>query len=332
MTTPDNEPSQPPEKDTALNNIYELMREGLGHLIERDRDERHWKILKRTVMGGLTVGAILMWFALYAPMFGWTREPTEAAIGVVPIQGAIGGAGGMSGQTLVPAIERACKSGNTKAVVLRITSPGGSPTDAERIAGALQACRPSGPDAKSKPVIAVIEGIGASAAYLIAVHADEVIASRYAMVGSIGAVMRTFEAEGAMSKLGVRERVFASGQLKSGNSPWTSNTQAQDALSQSLVDGIAKLFIADVRERRGARLKETPDMFSGRVWLGDEALALGLVDSISTFEQLKEARFKDLPVHDFRPQQTLQDKLGMKAMVREFGAGVASEISGSQWD
>ena len=323
-----------PDIAQTLHDLYELTAEAVSYKISTDRDERRWRVAKRTVFAGLTLAAIGACAAIYAPMLGWSSGPTQSSLAVVPIHGEIG-RGSASANALVPAIERACKSKLSEAVVLRISSPGGSPTDAERIAGALAACRPSatgnGPAPKSKPVIAVIESVGASAAYLIAIQADEVISTRYSLVGSIGAVMRSVDAGEALGRFGVKERVYASGALKAGNSPWAANTPAQDALSQSLVDGIAQMFIAEVKARRGAKLKPTPDMFSGRVWVGPDALRLGLVDGNSTFEALRDSRFKSLPVHEFRPTETFQDRLGMQAVVREFGIGLSQGATGTSW-
>lgn len=311
-------------------NIYGLLCEVAGAHIASLNEERKWRRRKRLFVSLLALIGLILWLLLYAPMLGLSAAPATRSIGVVPIQGEIGDKYGPNARKIVPAIERACSSSMTEAVVLRITSPGGSPTDAERIAGAIDACR-AGKDGKpGKRVIAVIENVGASAAFLVAVHADEVLATRYSMVGSIGAVMRSVDAEEAAKKFGLRERVYASGDLKAGNSPLTANTPAQDALSQELVDGIAKMFADEVRDRRGSKLKETPDMFSGRVWLTPEAVELGLIDQASTFEQLKSTRFKDLSVHEFRPTQTFQDKIGLRAMAREFGAGIASEFTGSE--
>ncbi|HEY0660497.1 MAG TPA: S49 family peptidase [Lysobacter sp.] len=308
-------------------NMYGLLAEYLGHLITVSEENRRWVRRKRIGMTILVGVGVILWVLLYGPMLGWSTGPATRSLGVVPIHGEIGDEYGANARQIVPAIEKACSSAMTQAVVLRITSPGGSPTDAERIAYAVDACRKGDGDRKGKPVIAVVETIGASAAYLIAVHADEVVATRYSMVGSIGAVMRSVDAEQAVKKFGLRERVFASGSLKARNSPFTANTPEQDALSQQLVDGVATMFAEEVRERRGAKLKVTPDMFSGRVWLSQEAVKLGLIDGTTTFEALHATRFKDLPVQEFRPTQTFQDKLGLSALARQFGAGLAAELS-----
>lgn len=328
----ENPSPNPNHTGTALNNIYGLLAEFAGFIIERDRDERRWKIVKRVAMIVVALGMATVWVTLYAPILGWSSSPHTPVLSVVHISGPIGGSGSGSASALTPAIEKACRSRQTQAVLLRINSPGGSPTDAERIRESLRACRSSNPDVESKKVIALIEGVGASAAYLIAVESDEIWASRYSIVGSIGAVMRTFDAEQALNRLGVKERVFASGELKAGNGTWTPNTPEQDALSQSMVDGIATMFVANVKERRGAKLKPTADMFSGRVWLGQEAVELGLIDGTTTFEVLKQARFPDLPVHEYRPEKSFHDRLGLSMLMREFGAGAAAELRQARWE
>ena len=315
---------------TDTRRLYELACEVAGHFISRDLEERRWARIKRfAVLGALGLSAAT-WFALYGPMLGWSTGPTDKSVGVIPIHGEIGGSLTGSADSLVPVIEAACKSTLIETVVLRVSSPGGSPSEAERIAGALESCRPSGKDAKRKPVIAVIEQVGASAAYMVAMHADEVVASRYALVGSIGAVMRSFDASDALTRFGVRERVYASGDLKSSNSPWSQNSAAQDANNQALVEQVGNVFKAEVMAARGAKLRPSGDMFSGKAWLGADALELGLVDSLGTFEQLKATRFKGLNVHTYRPRQTFQDRIGLKAFAHELGAGFASALTHSE--
>jgi len=323
------QPSSDPSAEAMSDprRFYELACEVAGHYISRDLEERRWRRIKRGVLIGAAGLSLATWVALYGPMFGWSAGPTTKSLGVVPIHGEIGNGVSGSADSLVPAIEAACKSPLIAAVVLRVSSPGGSPSEAERIAGAIETCRPSGPDAKRKPVIAVIETVGASAGYMIAMRADEVITSRYALVGSIGAVMRSVDASDALARFGVRERVFASGAQKSANSPWTPNTAEQDAHNQALIERVGNVFKAEVVAARGEKLKPVGDMFSGKAWLGDEALELGLVDAVGTFESLKAARFKDLGVHNFRPRQTFQDRIGLSALAREFGTGLASGLT-----
>lgn len=115
------------------------------------------------------------------------------------------------------------------------------------------------------------------------------------------------------------------------NSPWSQNTEKHDASNQALVEQVGNVFKAEVVGARGAKLRPDDELFSGKAWLGDEAKSLGLLDSIGTFESPKSSRFKDLNVHTFRPRQTFQDRIGLQAMAREFGAGLAAGFTSQQF-
>ena len=183
----------PPSRDVMLLRALEAFEDLADRFIDRELQNQRWQLLRRSALSVLVLGVLAMWVALYAPIFGIRLGPKVAGVAVVPIAGEIGGRGGVSADLLVPQIQAACRSARMEAVILRISSPVGSPSEAERIGQALDACRSQD---TSKPVIAVIEGMGASAAYMVAMQADEVVANRYALVGSIGAVMRTFDASG----------------------------------------------------------------------------------------------------------------------------------------
>jgi protease-4 len=334
-TTPDSTPdtegrASASRPDTNFDRAYALIDTIAAYCIRRDRDERRWVIVRRAFITLAVLMGVGTWVMLYAPMLGFQRGPTEPGIGVIPVTGVIGAPRGASADLLVPTIERACRAGRTRAVVLRIASPGGSPTDAERIGEALALCRQEG--RPRKEVVAIIEGVGASAAYMIAANADHIVANRYAQVGSIGAVMRTYDAEGALEKLGVRERSYASGRFKTTNGMWSSNSPEQDELAQSMVDDVANLFIAEVQAARAGKLASDPDLFSGRTWLAAEALELGLIDEIGVFDTVLRSRYEDLSVHEYRPRQTFHDRMGMDALVDRLGASIVARLGGQHWE
>ena len=312
MTDQMPKPEDQSETTALLRRVVEVAEDALGQFASRQREERRWQIVRRTCLTLIGLMFIAAWVKLYAPILGLNGAARLPGVAVVPIAGDIGGRGGAQADLLVPQIRAACENPQMEALVLRIASPGGSPTEAERIVQSLDACRQPG---KSKPVIAVIEEVGASAAYMVAVHADRVVANRYALVGSIGAVMRSLDASGAAARFGVVERVYASGPLKAGNGPLTRNTSAQDRMTQSLVDDTAAMFRDEVVAARGKRLKSTPDLFSGRVWVGPQALSLGLIDEVGTYEQVMATRFKGRPVNDYAPHPSLEDRLGLQAML-----------------
>lgn len=333
MTAPPSDPdtpgthTPPSSRDQALVELAAEMRTfltGMAEMIDaRERRERSWTTIKRT--GGLlaVLALVTTWVALYAPMFGWSRAPTSSVVSVIPINGPIAQGSAVNARAIVPLIDRACRSSMSSAVILSLNSPGGSPSQADLIGEALRVCKQDG---RSIPVIAVIEGTGASATYLIAAQADEIYANRYALVGSLGAVMRSFDAGDLAERMGVRERVFTSGPLKSGNSPWSENTPEQDSLNQELVDGLAQVFADQVLELRAGRIQDDPELFTGRLWTAQSALDLGLIDGIASLEELRLSRFQGAPVHEYRPRATFHDRLGLTALVRTFAAQLAASL------
>lgn len=326
-TDPAGEPTPQPNKDQAIVDLTGEARTfltGMAQMLdERERRERSWTTIKRT--GGLlaVLALVTTWVALYAPMFGWSRAPTANVVAVIPIHGPIGQGTSANARAIVPLIDRACRSTMSKVVVLSLNSPGGSPSQADLIGEALSVCKQDG---RSTPVVAVIEGTGASATYLIAAQADEIYASRYALVGSLGAVMRSFDAGDLAERAGVRERVFSSGPLKSGNSPWSGNTPEQDALNQDLVDGLAQVFADQVLELRAGRIQSDPELFTGRLWTAQSALGLGLIDGIASLEELRLSKFDGAPVHEYRARATFHDRLGLTSLAQAFAAQLAASL------
>ena len=288
------------------------------------RGEATWRAIKRSCFTVLAIGFMVMWLLVYGGLFGLRPGPTRESVAVIPIEGEIDQSARVSADRVVPLIRAACGDEHIKGVVLRITSPGGSPTEAQRMARALDACRGK---TGSKPVIAMIEGLGASAAYLLASHADRVIANDYALVGSIGAVMSGFDVSDGLTKLGVREQTYASGELKTTLSPWHAATPAQARTAQSLVDAAGRVFADDVRARRGERLaKDAKDLFSGRLWVAADAKALGLIDDVGIYDDVLKDSFGDLPAHRYEPEKTVQDTLRLQS----FAVGVLRELIGAR--
>lgn len=223
-------------------------------------------------------------------------------LAVIHIDGTVG-AGTDRADLVVPALKKAFESDKVKAVALMINSGGGSPIDAERINTAMDSYRLQHP----KPVIAVINSLGASAAYLVAMHADEVMAGHYSLVGSIGAVIETWDFSGALQRLEVKQRVYASGALKAMLNPYVASSQAADDKAQALVGTMAQQFLGELRRTRGARLLPGVKYDTGEVWGGDEAKRIGLVDTVGTIEDLQTRLDKKWPgIHprDFGPGPT----------------------------
>ena len=270
----------------------------IGDLLRERRTERRWRWIVRSLFIGCSIVLSLLYFLLWAPQFGWRIGPLREVVGVVRIDGEISQGSAASAARVVPALKQALESPHVKAVVLAIDSPGGSPGEAERIYRAMESLRAE----HRKPIVAVVGNLGASAAYLIAVHADKVYAGQYSLVGSVGAVLAGWDLHRAADRLDVSQRLYASGPLKSMLSPFQPVTEAADAKAKALIQEIGQVFVGEVRKLRGERLSGTADVGSGEVWLGPEAKRLGLIDEIGTLEEVIRDGW-NLNWYDFGPRR-----------------------------
>ncbi|MHB8742068.1 MAG: S49 family peptidase [Sulfuricaulis sp.] len=289
-----------------------------------EKREATWRTARRTFLIALTAAAFLGYaISMQSVVMGKpnTPRPTDASVALIPIDGEISSKGTASADKIVPLIDAACKSDKVKELALMIDSPGGAPLESERIYTALNYCKL--PDGKRKPMVSVIQSLGASAAYMIAMHTDKIYAGKYAIVGSIGAVMRYVDASELAERLGLSEKIFRSGPLKGGPS-MLSPTSPEDAkVNDEMVKELGATFLADVVKSRGSRLKVNPDeLKSGRVWTSDQALAMGLIDGEAVLEDLKHTDFKGLKVVDYSPKPTIAKWLGAEDVLRD----VISEV------
>lgn len=258
--------------------------------------ERRWKMLFQGLFFGAPVVLGLLYFLFFLSTAGFRWGPFGDVVGIVRINGPIAANSDASADKIVPALQKAFANGNVKAVVLSIDSPGGSPVESERIYDALAMLRKRFP----KPAVAVIHNLGASAAYMIAIHADKIIAGKYSLVGSIGAVMAPWQLDRAIARFDVAQHVYASGPLKAFLNPFSPMTPEVDAKAHQLVDQMGRVFLAEVRAARGQRLTQGVDFGTGEIWSGSEAFALGLVDSVGTLDEYVDTRW-GLKPYDFGP-------------------------------
>ena len=200
-----------------------------------------------------------------------------------------------------------------RAVVLLINSPGGSPVQAGIVNDEIRRLKAK----HGKPVYAVVEETCASAAYYIAVAADQIFVDKASVVGSIGVLMDGFGFTGLMDKLGVERRLMTAGENKGFMDPFSPQTEKQRAFAQAMLDQIHQQFIAVVKAGRGARLKETPETFSGLFWTGQQAVEMGLVDHLGNLDYVAREVVKAEEVVDY----TLKDNVAER-LVKRFGASI----------
>jgi protease-4 len=214
---------------------------------------------------------------------------------------------------VVTSLRAAFEDEGSQAVVLLINSPGGSPVQAGIINDEIARLKKK----HNKPVYAVVEESCASAAYYIAVAADQIYVDKASIVGSIGVLMDGFGFTGLMDKLGIERRLMTAGENKGFLDPFSAQTKTQRAHAQAMLDQIHQQFISVVRKGRGDRLKETPELFSGLFWNGQRAVELGLADGLGSLDHVARDIVKAEDLVDYTQRDNVAERL-----VKRFGASV----------
>ena len=231
-------------------------------------------------------------------------------VAVIRLQGMIasGARGQLNDAGLAPAIERAFRRGKPDAVALVINSPGGSPAQSSLIAARIRRLA----EEKSIPVIGFVEDVAASGGYWLACAADEIFVDESSILGSIGVISAGFGFPQALEKLGVERRVHTAGKSKSMMDPFRPENPEDVERLKALQEQIHQSFIRHVKTRRGGKLPEGEDLFTGDVWIGQGAVDKGLVDGIGHLVPVMKTRYgKDVRFRMYGQRRSLASRLGM---------------------
>lgn len=286
-----------------------------GVLVEQRRSRR-WKLFFRFLFAALILASLV---ATFYSLFGDpVREPERQHLGVVTVRGVIDSESPASAERIIEGLNRAWEAANVAAVVLHIDSPGGSPVQSQRVYNEILRLREEG----DKPIIAVIEDVGASGAYYMAAAADEIVAAPASLVGSIGVIFASFGFEEAIERLGIERRIYVSGENKGFLDPFSPIAPEEREFWQTVMDTTHSQFIEAVRQGRGDRLADDERLFTGLIWSGEQALELGLIDGISSLDALSRDLFGEVRLHDYTPRLDPFERLS-----RQFGR-VAAEWVG----
>lgn len=283
-------------------------------VVERRRSRR-WSIFFRLLGIGLAVFLVVSVFGLVG--LG-QRVCLQACTAVIHVEGEIDRATRSNAESVISGLQHAYETPQVKGVIVLINSPGGSPVQSGQIYDEMRRLRAANPD---KPTYAVVEELAASGAYYIAAGADRIYVDKASMVGSIGVIMSGFGLVDAIDKLGVERRVITSGENKDFLDAFEPLDPKHVQHARAMIDEVHRQFIAAVRDGRGARLKETPDIFSGLVWTGTRAIELGLADEIGSVESVARDVVKAREIVDFTPEENLADRVA-----RRFGTAVGRWI------
>ncbi|MGQ2921449.1 MAG: S49 family peptidase [Hydrogenophaga sp.] len=276
--------------------------------IREQQSARRWKMFSRLLW--LAIFGAIAWFAYTSNTTTTVSTPHTA---VVDIKGEIASGAEASAEYVVASLRSAFEDEGAQAVVLLINSPGGSPVQAGIINDEITRLKAL----HNKKVYAVVEETCASAAYYIAAAADDIYVDKASLVGSIGVLMDGFGFTGLMDKLGIERRLVTAGANKAMLDPFSPQDGAQRAYIQNMLGEIHTQFIEVVKKGRGTRLKETSDTFSGLVWNGQQAVALGLADGLGNLDYVAREVIKAEEIVDY----TRRENVGLR-LAKRFGASM----------
>ncbi|MDM0114296.1 S49 family peptidase [Variovorax sp. J22R133] len=279
--------------------------------LNEQKAARRWKIGMRLAWLVFFIALVWLGFSRATP----TSAKSSPHTAVVEIKGEIAYGADASAEFITAAMKAALEDDGSKALVLLINSPGGSPVQAGIIADEIKRMRAK----YNKPVYAVVEESCASAAYYIAAAADQIFVDKASLVGSIGVLMDGFGFTGIMEKAGVERRLLTAGENKGFLDPFSPMSDAQKAHAQAMLDQIHQQFIGVVKAGRGDRLKvQTPGLFSGLFWTGQQAVELGLADQLGSVDFVAREIVKAEELIDYTRRDNVAERLA-----KRFGAAFA---------
>lgn len=304
-----------------------------------DADGKSWKLLETTLLAGvqeqrrarrwgiffklLTFVYLFGALAMFSPMLDLQKTAArgENHTALIEVRGMIADQEAASADNIVGSLRAAFKDPKTKGVILRINSPGGSPVQSGYIYDEIRRLRAEHQDIK---VYAVITDLGASGAYYIASAADEIYADKSSLVGSIGVTAATFGFVDVMAKLGVERRVYTSGEHKAFLDPFQPQKADETKFWLGVLDTTHRQFINSVKQGRGDRLKVEghPELFSGLIWSGEQALELGLIDKLGNSSYVAREVIGAKELVDYTVQDSPLDRFAKK-----IGASVAERLA-----
>lgn len=283
--------------------------------VAEQRRTRRWGIFFK-LLGFAYLTVVLLSLVDWSAM-GPEKQRRHAAL--VELTGVIQAKGDANADDVVSALQAAFDDKGAAGVILRINSPGGSPVQAGTIADEIGRLRAKHAD---KPLYAVIEDVCASGGYYVAAAADKIFVDKASIVGSIGVLMDGFGFTGSMDKLGIERRLLTAGENKGFLDPFSPQNERHKSHAQGMLDDIHRQFIDVVRKGRGARLKETPEMFSGLMWTGARSIELGLADAYGTVDSVARDVIKAEEIRDYTVKPNFAEKFA-----RRFGADAAAGLA-----
>jgi protease-4 len=246
--------------------------------LEEQKRARRWGYLFK-------FGMLAYLFAiLYIIQIDFSSDKIESSndekhTALIEINGVIADDEDASADNVIASLRDAFKDENTAGVIIRINSPGGSPVQSGYINDEIVRLREKYPEI---PTYTVVTDICASGGYYIAVATEKIYVDKASMVGSIGVLMSSFGFVDAMKKLGIERRLLTAGEHKAMLDPFSVTKPESTEHIKTLLEEVHQQFITVVKNGRGDSLSDNPDIFSGLIWNGEQAVELGLADGLGS--------------------------------------------------
>ena len=281
------------ENDKALNEIVTEL------IAERKRNYRN-KILFRSI-----IVVVFLSILFLAPLLKNSNFNTSH-LAVIEINGLISSNTKASAENIIPLLEKASKNENSAAIIIKVNSGGGSATQSKIIFDEIMKIKKS----SEKKIISVIEDVGASGGYYIAMAADQILASETSIVGSIGVRLDSYDVRSLFDKLGIKSRTIYSGDNELILDPFHKLTTEQYNHVKLLTDQIHSQFINDLKRSRNNKIDPKNNLiFSGLFYTGIEAKSLGLIDEISSIYDLNNEKYNNIPLQIYNQDNDIIDQL-----------------------
>lgn len=259
------------------------------HSVKEQKLKRRWGIFFKLFF--IVIIILIILFLFWPERFNPNHNPSKAHVAVVDVDGIISDDTDANSEAIIQGLKDAFDNDYSKAVVLKINSPGGSPVQSDEV---FQAVRELEKKYPKKPLYAVCTDMCASGGYYIASAANDIYANPMSIVGSIGVRMDSFGFVEAMKKIGVTRRLFIAGKNKGFLDPFEPLNQNQVNAVNKMLDQTHQVFIDAVKEGRGKRLDlaQSNQLFSGEPFSGIEGKKLGLIDGFMSVNQLAYEKYK----------------------------------------
>lgn len=303
-----NNSSTPADSQALLNQVI------LDYMKEQKR-KRRW----RWIFKSLLVLVVLFFFIKLSYLDDSSNlASVKPHVGLIDISGTIFEGQSASADNFAKGLKNAYDNKNMKALILRINSPGGSPVQAEYMYNSLRYYQKSHPEVKT---YAVCVDLCASAAYYVAVAADEIYASPASLVGSIGVLFNGFGFVDSMDKLGISRRLLTAGKNKAFLDPFSPEKAGDKQKMLTMLDLIHQQFINKVKEGRKGRLHVDDETFSGLFWTGEQSLSRGLIDGFGSSGELVRDKIQLADVIDYTYKPNLFERFA-----KSMGTAMADQL------